>query len=105
MSSGGDSEQGFHLEGLSHVLGDLCASLVTERAQMSSFPKLESVLGSIFWNRELWRCKMLNGSQGFTAFSAMGFAVLIKCSEGFWWGLGEIQPLYFLALGSSLTSG
>lgn len=66
---------------------------------MSSFPKLESAFGSIFWNRELWRFKMQSGSRGFIALSAMEFAVQIKCSEGFCWGLGEggIQPLYFLA--------
>lgn len=62
---------------------------------MSSFPKMESAFGSIFWNRELWRFKMQRGSWGFTAFSAMEFAVEIKCSEGFGWGLGEgrIRPL------------
>lgn len=62
---------------------------------MSSFPKMESAFGSIFWNRELWRFKMQRGSWGFTAFSAMEFAVEIKCSEGFCWGLGEggIRPL------------
>lgn len=52
---------------MSHPGDLLCvALLVAEMAQMSSFPKLPSVFGSIFWNRELWKLEMWNGSRGFT---------------------------------------
>lgn len=82
----------------SHPGGSLCLILVTERAQTSNFPKLQSDFGSIFWKGSCadWRCR-------FCSFLSNGWNV-----QRDFVGTGGNPATVFvgiMALGSPLSSG